>query len=73
MDYINDEIKYDIICNKNSEYNGLFYTAVKTTGVYCIPSCSAKNLIKRMLSFMIQLLKQKLKGIDLVKFVYLIY
>ena len=51
MNSISNEIKYDIICNKNSKYNGLFYTSVKTTGIYCIPSCSAKTPNKENVEF----------------------
>lgn len=40
---LNNDMKYDIMYNENSEFNGTFYTAVKTTGVYCLPSCSAKK------------------------------
>ncbi|NOG86147.1 MAG: hypothetical protein HND49_20535 [Planctomycetes bacterium] len=28
---------------KNTKYDGVFFTAVKTTGIYCKPSCSAKK------------------------------
>ena len=38
----NDE-KYDFIGNKDTRYDGQFFTAVKTTGVYCLPSCGAKK------------------------------
>jgi len=51
MNYINNELKYDIMYNKNSEYNGAFYTAVKTTGVYCSPSCSTKKPNKENIEF----------------------
>ncbi len=51
MENLNDEVKYDIMCNKRSEYNGTFYTAVKTTGVYCLPSCTAKKPKKDNVEF----------------------
>jgi DNA-3-methyladenine glycosylase II len=51
MDCINNEMKYDIICNENSEYDSCLYTAVKTTGVYCIPSCSAKETNEENVEF----------------------
>jgi AraC family transcriptional regulator of adaptative response/methylated-DNA-[protein]-cysteine methyltransferase len=28
---------------KDSSYNGLFFTAVKTTGIFCLPSCPARR------------------------------
>lgn len=33
---------------KNAAYNGKFYAAVKTTGIVCLPSCSAKPLPKNV-------------------------
>lgn len=35
--------KYDAIGKKGSEYEGVFITAVKTTGIFCRPSCTARK------------------------------
>ena len=35
--------KYNIISSKDTKYDGVFFTAVKTTGIYCLPSCTAKK------------------------------
>ncbi|MCF6288832.1 MAG: methylated-DNA--[protein]-cysteine S-methyltransferase [Proteobacteria bacterium] len=35
--------KYDIIGNKLTQYEGVFITAVKTTGIFCRPSCHARK------------------------------
>ena len=35
--------KYRIILNKDTSYEGIFFTAVKTTGIFCRPSCSARK------------------------------
>ena len=35
--------KYDVIGNKNSQFEGVFITAVKTTGIFCRPSCRARK------------------------------
>jgi len=40
---LSDDEKYDFIGNKDARYDGLFITAVKTTGIFCLPSCSAKK------------------------------
>ncbi len=40
---LSDEEKYDFIGQKSTKYNHRFVTAVKTTGIYCLPSCSAKK------------------------------
>ncbi|MCT4636793.1 MAG: methylated-DNA--[protein]-cysteine S-methyltransferase [Bacteroidales bacterium] len=34
---------YDAVVNKNSEFIGIFFTCVKTTGIFCIPTCSARK------------------------------
>jgi methylphosphotriester-DNA--protein-cysteine methyltransferase len=51
MEYLNNNLKYEFMYNGKSEYNGKFYTAVKTTGIYCIPSCSAKKPKKENVEF----------------------
>jgi AraC family transcriptional regulator of adaptative response/methylated-DNA-[protein]-cysteine methyltransferase len=35
--------KYKIICTKDTPHGGIFYTAVKTTGIFCHPSCGART------------------------------
>ncbi len=37
------EEKYDAIVRKDPEYEGIFITAVKTTGIFCRPVCSARK------------------------------
>lgn len=37
------EEKYDAIGRKDLQYEGLFVTAVKTTGIFCRPSCRARK------------------------------
>ena len=36
---LNAAICYEIIQNKDHRFDGLFYTAVRTTGIYCRPVC----------------------------------
>jgi len=36
------EDKYRILGTKNTQYDGIFVTAVKTTGIFCRPSCRAR-------------------------------
>jgi methylated-DNA-[protein]-cysteine S-methyltransferase len=40
---LSDNEKYNFIGSKNIKNDGVFFTAVKTTGIYCKPSCSAKK------------------------------
>ena len=40
---LSDDEKYNFIGNKDTRYDGIFFTAVKTTRIYCLPSCGAKK------------------------------
>ena len=35
--------KYQIVLNRDISYEGIFITAVKTTGIFCRPGCTAKT------------------------------
>lgn len=35
--------KYKIVSSKDTQYEGVFITAVKTTGIFCRPSCRARR------------------------------
>ena len=35
--------KYKVIGNQDSSYEGIFVTGVKTTGIFCRPSCRARK------------------------------
>jgi len=37
------EEKYKILGSKKSTYDGVFFTGVKTTGIFCHPSCRART------------------------------
>jgi len=51
---LSDDEKYTFIGNRDKKYDGVFITAVKTTGIYCLPSCRAKKPNKKMCYFTIQ-------------------
>lgn len=36
------EAKYSAVGTRNTKYDGTFFTAVKTTGIFCHPSCRAR-------------------------------
>ncbi len=46
LDTLTDDDRYDAVCRRDPQADGLFYYAVATTGVYCRPSCAAR-LAKR--------------------------
>lgn len=36
------EDKYSVVGTRNTKYDGTYFTAVKTTGIFCHPSCRAR-------------------------------
>ena len=40
---LTEEIMYKAIVEKDTSFEGLFFTAVKTTGIFCRPSCTARK------------------------------
>jgi AraC family transcriptional regulator of adaptative response/methylated-DNA-[protein]-cysteine methyltransferase len=40
--YANDEDRWNAVIQRDSNADGIFYYSVKTTGVYCRPSCPAR-------------------------------
>lgn len=40
---LTNEIMYQAIINKDTSFEGVFFTAVKTTGIFCRPSCTARK------------------------------
>ena len=43
--------KYQAILDKDPEFEGLFITAVKTTGIFCRPTCTARKPKKENVEF----------------------
>ena len=48
---LTDDEKYEFIGSRNKKYDYKFITAVKTTGIFCVPSCSAKKPKKENIIF----------------------
>jgi AraC family transcriptional regulator of adaptative response/methylated-DNA-[protein]-cysteine methyltransferase len=40
---LTDRIMYNALLKKDSSFEGLFYVAVKTTGIFCRPTCTARK------------------------------
>ena len=40
---LSDDERWQIFSQRDRRYDGVFVTAVKTTGIYCRPSCSART------------------------------
>lgn len=43
MNNLTKEIMYKAIVERDTSFEGIFFTAVKTTGIFCRPSCSARK------------------------------
>jgi methylphosphotriester-DNA--protein-cysteine methyltransferase len=48
---LNEQEKYNFIGSKDKKYDGKFYTAVKTTGIFCLPSCPARKPLEKNVIF----------------------
>jgi AraC family transcriptional regulator of adaptative response/methylated-DNA-[protein]-cysteine methyltransferase len=42
---------YDALVRRDSSYEGIFYAAVKTTGIFCRPTCRARKPERRNVEF----------------------
>ena len=42
---------YKALCDRDSEYEGIFFVGVKTTGIFCRPTCSAKKPLRKNVNF----------------------
>lgn len=40
---LTDRIMYNALLKKDTSFEGLFYVAVKTTGIFCRPTCTARK------------------------------
>ena len=50
-EYATDDAKWQAVVEKDPEADGKFYYSVKTTGVYCLPSCSARPALRKNVAF----------------------
>ncbi len=48
---LSEQEKYDFIGCKKTKHDDDFVTAVKTTGIFCLPSCRAKKPNKENVIF----------------------
>jgi AraC family transcriptional regulator of adaptative response/methylated-DNA-[protein]-cysteine methyltransferase len=40
---LTEEIMYNALLNKDASFEGIFYVGVKTTGIFCRPTCNARK------------------------------
>ncbi|SOD70320.1 DNA-3-methyladenine glycosylase II [Jatrophihabitans sp. GAS493] len=51
MNIPDDESCYRAVSGKDARFDGWFFTAVHSTGIYCRPSCPARTPLRRNVSF----------------------
>lgn len=51
MGYLNDTLMWNAITYCDGAYDGLFFYAVKSTGICCRPSCKSRTPLRKNVSF----------------------
>jgi methylphosphotriester-DNA--protein-cysteine methyltransferase len=59
---LSEKIMYKAILNRDISYDGIFYTGVKITGIFCSSSCPARSRIKTTWNFFLRQKMQYLPG-----------
>jgi AraC family transcriptional regulator, regulatory protein of adaptative response / methylated-DNA-[protein]-cysteine methyltransferase len=49
--FLSDEEKWKVVLSRNDSFDGVFVFAVRSTGVYCRPSCPARRPSKEHVAF----------------------
>ena len=45
------DVMYKALCDRDCEYEGVFIVGVKTTGIFCRPTCPAKKPLEKNVNF----------------------
>jgi methylphosphotriester-DNA--protein-cysteine methyltransferase len=40
---LTDDMMYEVVLRRDAAYDGVFYTGVLSTGIYCLPSCTCRT------------------------------
>jgi len=59
---LTDDIMYQAAVNKDTSFEGVFFTAVKTTGIFCRPTCTARKPKRENVEFFTSSKEAILKG-----------
>ena len=51
VNYDSDEARWAAVQRRDKDADGVFYYSVKSTGVYCRPSCAARPALRRNVAF----------------------
>jgi len=47
----NDAVRWDAVQRRDPAFDGIFYYSVRTTGVFCRPSCAARTALRKNVAF----------------------
>lgn len=59
---LSKEMMYDASCHKNPDFEGVFWMGVKTTGIFCRPTCTARKPKLENVEFFSDIQSALLKG-----------
>jgi len=45
------DLMYDAVVRRDADYDGVFFTAVRTTGIFCRPACPARKPLRENVEF----------------------
>ena len=48
---VDEDTMYNALLQKDSKFEGIFFIGVKTTGIFCRPTCTAKKPKKENVEF----------------------
>ena len=51
MPFANEDERWDAVTRRNPSANGAFFYAVRTTGVYCRPTCAGRLPLRKNVQF----------------------
>lgn len=51
MNQDNHEISWKAVCDSDTQFDDIFVYAVKTTGIFCKPSCRSRQPLRKNVSF----------------------
>ncbi|WP_434778739.1 bifunctional transcriptional activator/DNA repair enzyme AdaA [Neisseria sp. Ec49-e6-T10] len=62
MNTLNDDTMYQALLDKDSTFEGIFFAGIKTTGIFCRPTCTARKPKKENVEFFTTAKEAILKG-----------
>tara|TARA_R110002126_G_scaffold17440_6_gene68037 strand:- start:64 stop:279 length:216 start_codon:yes stop_codon:yes gene_type:complete len=53
MDEKQETMYWQAVCDKDKNYDGIFFYAVKTTGIFCKPSCASRTPLHKNVEYFV--------------------